>query len=63
MLAATLAVAPHHRFRLTGGHEAYGAAQTAAFELIAHAPELSAAKLALHGNINLAKPAFPRLAA
>src|ERR1700760_5135017 len=30
MLAAAFAVAPHHRFRLTGGHEAYGAAQAAA---------------------------------
>jgi hypothetical protein len=49
MLAATFAVAPHHRFRLTRGHEAYGATQAAAFELIAHAAELSASKFALHG--------------
>ena len=49
MLPATFAMAPHHRFRLAGGHEAYGAAQAAAFELIAHAAELSASKLALHG--------------
>ena len=63
MLPATFAMAPRHRFRLTGGHEAYGAAQTAVFELIAHAAELSAAKLALHGNMNLPKPAFLRLAA
>jgi len=41
-------MAPRHRFRLTGGHEAHGAAQAAAFELIAHAAELSASKFALH---------------
>jgi hypothetical protein len=35
---------------LTAGHEAYGAAQTATFELIAHAAELSASKLAVHGK-------------
>jgi hypothetical protein len=50
MLPTTFAMAPHHRFRLTSGQEAYGAAQAAAFELIAHAAELSASKLALHGN-------------
>jgi hypothetical protein len=63
MLAATFAMAPRHRFRLTGGHEAHGAAQATAFKLIAHAAKLSALKLALHGNMNLAKPAFLRLAA
>jgi hypothetical protein len=50
MLPTTFAMAPHHRFRLTAGHEAYGAAQTAPFELIAHAAELSASKLAVHGK-------------
>jgi hypothetical protein len=41
MLPATFAVAPRYRFRLSGGHEAYGAAQAAAFELIAHARNLA----------------------
>ena len=62
MLPATFAMAPRHRFRLTGGHEAYGAAEAAAFELIAHAAELSASELALHGNKILGKPVFLRLA-
>jgi hypothetical protein len=62
MLPATFAMAPRHRFRLTGGHVAHGAAQAAAFELIAHAAELSASKLALHGKI-VGKPVFLRLTA
>jgi len=54
MLAATFAMAPHDRLRLTGGHEAYRAAQAAAFELIAHATELSAFWVCLHGYCRLA---------
>jgi len=50
MLAATFAVAPHHRFRLTGRHEAYGAAEAASLESIAHAAELNVSKAALHGK-------------
>jgi hypothetical protein len=49
MLAATFAMAPHYRLRLTGGYEAHSAAQAASLELIAHAAELSASKFALHG--------------
>jgi hypothetical protein len=48
MLPATFAMAPRHRFRLTGGHEAYGAAQATAFKLTAHGAKLSALKFALH---------------
>jgi hypothetical protein len=50
MLPATFAMAPRYRFRSSGGHEAYGAAQATAFKLIVHDAELSASKLALHGN-------------
>ena len=57
MLAATFAMAPHYRFRLTRGQEAHGATQAAAFELIAHTAELNASKFALHGN----KTRFPPL--
>jgi hypothetical protein len=59
MFPATFAMAPHYRFRLTGGHEAHGAAKAASLELIAHTAELSASKFALHGIIY---PANPRLA-
>ena len=31
MLPATFAMAPRYRFRLSGGHEAYGAAEATAF--------------------------------
>jgi hypothetical protein len=48
MLPATFAVAPRYRFRLSGGHEAYGAAQATAFKLTAHGAKLSASKFALH---------------
>ena len=50
MLAATFAMAPRYRFRLTGGHETRRAAQATSLELIAHAAELNASKVALHGN-------------
>jgi hypothetical protein len=60
MLPATLAMAPRYRFRLSGGHEAYGAAQATAFELIAHAAELSVSKFTLHGNKILVKLVFLR---
>ena len=63
MLAATFAMAPHYRIRLTRGQEAHGATQAAAFELIAHTAELNASKFALHGNKILGKPVFLRLAA
>lgn len=56
MLAATFAMAPHYRFRLTGGYEAHSAAQAASLELIAHAAEHNASKLALHGNRSPANP-------
>ena len=39
MLAATFAMAPHYRFRSTGGYETHGAAEAAALELIAHPME------------------------
>src|SRR6266403_928799 len=42
MLPATFAMAPRYRFRLSGGHEAYRAAEATAFELITHDVELSA---------------------
>jgi hypothetical protein len=45
MLAATFAMAPHHRFRLTSGDEAHGAAQAASVKLIAHATELKRFKV------------------
>src|ERR1700680_3311415 len=35
----TLAMAPHHRFRLTGRYEAHGATEAATLELIAHGTE------------------------
>jgi hypothetical protein len=54
-------MAPHHRFRSTGGDEAYGAAQAAAFALIAQAAELRFE--VLHGDKILGKPVFLRLAA
>jgi hypothetical protein len=36
MLPTTLAMAPHHRFRLTDSDKAHRAAQAATFELIGH---------------------------
>jgi hypothetical protein len=50
MLAATFAMTPHHRFRLTGGYEAHGAAQAPSLELVAHAAKISGSKFAPHGK-------------
>src|SRR5260370_1809557 len=50
MLPTTFAMAPRYRFRLSGGQEAYGAAQATAFKLTAHGAKLSVSKFALHEN-------------
>ena len=63
MLPTTFLMAPHYRFRLSGGHEAYGAAEATAFELIAHDVKLSASEFSLHGNMILGKIIFLRLIA
>jgi hypothetical protein len=42
MLPTTFAMAPRYRFRLSGGHEAYRAAEATTFELITHDVELGA---------------------
>src|SRR5260370_23376261 len=47
VLAATLAMAPRHRFGLPRGHKAHRAAETATLELIAHDAELSASRSGL----------------
>src|SRR6266404_4759326 len=50
MLATTLAMAPSHRFRLTGGDEADRAAQAATLKLIAHGTEPPLHRFASQGS-------------
>src|SRR5439155_26591210 len=60
VLATTLAMAPSHRFRLTGSDEAHRAAQAATLKLIAHGTEppskLFIAKTTSRGRQERASP-------
>jgi hypothetical protein len=59
VFSTTLAMAPRHGFRLTGRHEAHGAAQAATLKLIAHALEPSLPSLMREGYYTTTRRVFP----